>query len=226
MAIKMQSPPESHSAVLARTMENLLDRHLPSRALFRGRVTWEADENGAPGPAPDVLESAVGVAKGGATEVSVKALAPLPVYVLGLDAARNGALEQATPYGWRYIVSDGERSDTVDFRAPEGVDPVFTDRRFNAGADLTAVARLGEEIVSDSAEDFEARILEIAPLHMSALWLQNQNNRQDNRFVIIGAPGAKPLEADDFVARMRAAAAKDEIRKGGAEPEGKLMKGG
>jgi hypothetical protein len=97
----------------------------------------------------------------------------MALYSISLErvAERGGGAEtSAVHYGWRYIVQEGDRPSLVDLTRREAILRVAAVHSGEA-AERLAEAAVAAERAADGEGDFEARILDLAPLSLSALWL-------------------------------------------------------
>jgi len=100
---------------------------------------------------------------------------PLPVYRLGLeDIDDEKCIEKAVEVGWRYLIepAGGGGAGYADVRkAPDG-NFKFTSLSKNANADrLLEAAHLAQQVGEESAVEYDARILDVPALYISAIWL-------------------------------------------------------
>jgi hypothetical protein len=105
--------------------------------------------------------------------------APLPVYRLGLDQLdKRDFLAKATQVGWRYLMEEPVAGGVAyaDVRETAGGAPRFTGLAQNENAmRLMEAAHLAQKVAADMPGDCEARILDVAAVYVSAVWLSCAN---------------------------------------------------
>jgi hypothetical protein len=109
------------------------------------------------------------------TGASINLSQPLPLYGLGLDDIDGPhSIEKAFQFGWRYLIEHGDSGGAsyADVRKAKNGEFKFTGLSRNANADrLTKAAHLAEKVGNAPGVDYEARILEVPSVYMSAIWL-------------------------------------------------------
>ena len=181
----------------------------------------------SPGPAGaiQVVEGAVNdlmvdhtvalAAGGGATQVSQ----PIQRFLLKLnDLTDTDFLAKAAPIGWRYLILGPGPIAVADVKEMQSGAPSFDSLIHGEIADrLAKASELAEQRYGAQANEFEARILEIPSIHMSALWLHGP---EDIFIPIIEKDPKDPLpphEDPSFILRAARAAAtkRSQMQKGG-----------
>jgi hypothetical protein len=112
---------------------------------------------------------------GGAT---INLSRPLPVYSLRLDdIGKSDTISRARPVGWRYLVEKPGGVAYADLvESPDGA-PAFASLSRNRNAERLSQAAHFAESVASGLSDCEARILDIPPLHISAIWLAGPESK-------------------------------------------------
>lgn len=136
---------------------------------------------------------------------------PFPLYRLKLASIRAGSdpLRSAAQIGWRYLVERDDTPAVADLHEKSETGVLdFGQMATGPLADqLVAGANRAEALVGaqgGAEPEYEARILEVPALHVSALWLKNENPL----FLVLLPEGStEPLSAADFRAMLVAAAA-------------------
>lgn len=132
---------------------------------------------------------------------------PLPLYNLPLASIRRGAepVRGARQVGWRYLIErDGSPAVADLHGSPSGKTVEFG--RVASGppaARLVARANDAELLGAGHSDDFEARILEVPALHITAFWLE-----ADEPLFLLVTPDtpAEPMSAASFRAYLIEAA--------------------
>lgn len=141
-------------------------------------------------------------AGGGA--VAVAAADPLPIYSIPLAtlASASDPLAEATQYGWRVLTeADGERH-LVDMVGTKGNAKPNVLRGERSVALLEKVGQFAADAVPANVT-YEARLLDIANIGVSALWL-HAADADDRFFPIISNPTESSLDTLMEAARKRA----------------------
>ena len=152
--------------------------------------------------------AAAAVAAGGAApQVSQ----PMPRYLVKLnDLTDVNFLAKAVQIGWRYLIVGAGPAAIADVKQVQSGAPSFDSLIHGDFADrLAQAADLAARQYGSHPDEFEARILEIPSIQMSALWLHGP---RDVFFSTLDGPSGKQpsmLEDTSFVLRaVQAAAAK------------------
>jgi hypothetical protein len=110
-----------------------------------------------------------------------KVSTPLPVYALSLQAAlRPRPLKYVRLVGWNYLIVGGEATGIAHVHASRGKFRFAGITDGPAAQRLLDAALLAETALQGLRVSFEARVLEVPPLHIHALWLYRPNS---SRFV-------------------------------------------
>jgi len=155
---------------------------------------------------PDRAAAAV-AAGGAAPQVSQ----PMPRYLVKLnDLTDVNFLVKAVQIGWRYLIVGAGPAAIADVKQVPSGAPSFDSLIHGDFADrLAQAADLAAQQYGSHPDEFEARILEIPSIQMSALWLHGP---RDVFFSTLGGQSGKQpsmLEDTSFVLRaVQAAAAK------------------
>ncbi len=152
---------------------------------------------------------------------------PLPVYRLGLDDIDDEhCIDKAVEIGWRYLIEPAGGvggAGFADVRPAQGGEFKFTSLSQNANADrLLEAAHLAQQIGEGSAAEYEARILDVPAVYISAIWLAAPTPV----FIPyidpahLGQPGAKVRVQPDFLKDLvlSVAQAKRHLNPGAAAP--------
>lgn len=151
--------------------------------------------------------AAASVAGGGGPQVGQ----PIPRYLVKLnDLTDVNFLAKAVQIGWRYLIVGSGPAVIADVKQAQSGEASFDSLIHGDFADrLSQAANLAAQEYETQPEAFEARILEIPSIYMSALWL---HGIRDVFFSTHQDPSGKqpPLQEDpSFVLRaVQAAAAK------------------
>ena len=135
---------------------------------------------------------------------------PIPRYLVKLsDLTDVNFLAKAVQIGWRYLIVGAGPATIADVKQAQSGDPSFDSLIHGDFADrLAQAADLAAQQYGAQPEEFEARILEIPSIYMSALWLHGP---RDVFFSTHEGQGKQPPLQEDpsFVLRaVQAAAAK------------------
>ena len=97
---------------------------------------------------------------------------PLPVYSLQLaDIDKADSINKAKSVGWRYLMEKAGGAAYADLVESSAGEPAFASLSRNRNAErLNQAAHLAEK-VADGGPTYEARILDVPALHISAIWL-------------------------------------------------------
>jgi hypothetical protein len=152
---------------------------------------------------------------------------PLPVYRLGLDDIDDEhCIDKAVEIGWRYLIEPAGGvggAGFADVRQAQGGEFKFTSLSQNANADrLLEAAHLAQQIGEGPAVEYEARILDVPAVYISAIWLAASTPV----FIPyvdpanLAQPGAKVRVQPDFLKNLvlLAAQAKRHLNPGAAAP--------
>jgi hypothetical protein len=153
--------------------------------------------------------AALGMAGGAAINLSQ----PLPVFRLGLDdIVDEHCLDKAVEVGWRYLIESaaGGGAGYADVRQVQSGDFKFASLSKNANADrLLEAAHLAQQVGAGSSVEYEARILDVPAVYVSAIWLAAATPV----FIPyidpahLGQPGATVRVQSDFLKNLVQAAA-------------------
>jgi len=154
---------------------------------------------------PDRAAAAAVAAGGAAPQVSQ----PMPRYLVKLnDLTDVNFLAKAVQIGWRYLIVGAGPAAIADVKQVQSGAPSFDSLIHGDFADRLAQATdLAAQQYGSHPDEFEARILEIPSIQMSALWLHGP---RDVFFSTLdGQSGKQPsmLEDTSFVLRAVQAAA-------------------
>ena len=135
---------------------------------------------------------------------------PIPRYLVKLsDLTDVNFLTRAVQIGWRYLIVGAGPVTIADVKQTQSGDPSFDSLIHGDFADRLAQATdLAAQQYGAQPDEFEARILEIPSIYMSALWLHGP---RDVFFSTLDGQGEQPSLREDpsFVLRaVQAAAAK------------------
>jgi chitosanase len=151
------------------------------------------------------------VAASAAAGVAPQVGQPIPRYLVKLnDLTDVNFLAKAVQIGWRYLIVGAGPAAIADVKQAQSGEPSFDSLIHGDFADRMAQATdLAAQQYEAHPDEFEARILEIPSIYMSALWLHGP---RDVFFSMPEGQSGKqpPLQEDSsFVLRaVRAAAAK------------------
>jgi len=140
---------------------------------------------------------------GGATTIS--AGDPIPLYVVSpTDLLDPQFLDRANPTAWRYLIvaSGGVALADVRTLAPSQANLSALIRGPMAER-LSQAEKVAEQRYGVVSDSYEARILEVPAIYVTALWLHGQ---KDIFFPVMEAktrPGDKVEEDPNFVNRLR-----------------------
>ncbi|WP_315778808.1 MULTISPECIES: chitosanase [unclassified Bradyrhizobium] len=147
---------------------------------------------------------------------------PIRRFVVKLNELTDaGFLARAKPVGWRYLVIGGGSSAVADVKHDASGAPDFDSLiSGDLAARLAKAAEQAEQIYGSRAGEFEARILDIPAIYMSAFWLHGP---RDIFIPLVDGHPSKPLpprEDASFILRaVQAAASKRRAaQKGGNVP--------
>lgn len=137
---------------------------------------------------------------------------PFPLYQLRLSGIRRGndPLKSARQIGWRYLIEQSRSPSVADLYVTSGDDTLEFGQlaRGSPVERLVSRAHQAESLGGGpalSAPDYEARILDVPALHISALWLEGA---APLFLLVTPEDGPEPLDADAFRALLVAAAGK------------------
>jgi hypothetical protein len=140
----------------------------------------------------------------GGGAVSVEVADPLPIYSIPLATLAHAPdpLVEATQHGWRVLtVADGERH-LVDMVGTKGNAKPNVIRGERSIAMFEKVGQFAADVVP-AGVTYEARLLDIANIGVSALWL-HAADADDRFFPIVSNPAESSLDALMNDARNRA----------------------
>lgn len=137
---------------------------------------------------------------------------PFPLYQLRLSGIRRGndPLKSARQIGWRYLIEQGRSPSVADLYVTSGDDALEFGQlaRGSPVERLVSRAHQADSLGGGRAvpmPDYEARILDVPALQVSALWLEGASPL----FLLITPEDeTEPLDADAFRALLIAAAGK------------------
>lgn len=134
---------------------------------------------------------------------------PLPVYRLGLDQIDGpDCVDRAEHVGWRYLIdSPGRNVGFADIRESGGESPRFSSFSQNQHAErLKQAAEVAQSVAQSLPDDYEARILEVPALYVSAVWLADQTHIYIPYIDMKRLHGEEVRVEENFIADLIAAA--------------------
>jgi chaperonin GroEL len=155
----------------------------------------------------------------------IEATRPIQLFVVGFgDANKNSFLENAIPFGWRYLILDDGPVAIADVRVSGAKkEAKFGSLIRGSVAEHYAQAAKQADMHYEAVPDaFEARVLEIPSLYMAAIWLHG--NKKEVFFPFLDGskkPNLQVAEDPTFVARVVEAASKL-TTEGASDLEAKL----
>lgn len=135
---------------------------------------------------------------------------PLPIYRLGLDQIEgDDFLDRAEHFGWRYLIEGPHgRMGFADVRDLGGGEPRFASFAENQHADrLSKAAEIAHSLSASLPDEYEARVLDVPALYVSAVWLANENSIFIPYLDLKRLHGADVREEPHFVSELLAGAA-------------------
>jgi hypothetical protein len=132
---------------------------------------------------------------------------PVPLYYLSLQQLNDERpLAAARIVSWQYPVVGGLHPGLAEYRED------FGDGGMSQGplpSRFVQASMLAEQELSDNAEEFEPRLLDVPALQFAALWLHSATDKDFFISLLDGSPaGAAPLKVvRDVVPLLRARAA-------------------
>lgn len=124
----------------------------------------------------------------------VRALAPLPVFTLPVDAVANrSGLASVRPAGWQYVLERGDQPIAAAELSGSGEEVVYSHLNEGPAASfVVAGVASAEQFDAGRNGEWEIRILRIEALYVTAIWLHGNS---DVLFPIDPAPaGLQPLQ--------------------------------
>lgn len=117
----------------------------------------------------------------------------IETWVLGLDEAETGALDQAQPNAWRYLVFEGERAlSEAHLHTDAGASTVTAMVEGPTTTGLLGAFAVAEGLDAMQSHDFEPRLLLVPSVTFVALWLHATETGVDDVFIPI-PPSQLPL---------------------------------
>jgi hypothetical protein len=137
---------------------------------------------------------------------------PIQVFTVPVDLITSlDFLDMATPIGWRYLVVDSIQEPgslaAVDVKEDEAGSATFQALSHGRMPErLAEASQLAANLLGDTPQDFEVRILELPALYLAALWLIGTD--RSNLFIpFLDATASAPVRVDpEFPARVLARA--------------------
>jgi len=135
---------------------------------------------------------------GGPEEVTFATSVPLPVYTVNFsDLKERDFLSKTFQIGWRYLIESGGEDLVADIDVNKDGKSQFGALTRGEYVDrLAQVTSLAEKLFGASKEKFLARILEIPPLYLVAVWMhRDEKTLTEDRF-LPALLGSEPVASE------------------------------